>query len=262
MTTKSRVPKEFVPDNAGDIGADFELWLEDVNDYSAICNVSTAADKKRLFLNLAGLSVRKVVKGVVIPSPKENDDGSPGDEYVALTDAVLAHFRPTINTTSERHKFRQLKQGPEESVSTFVGRLRDRVDLCKFGATDVDSVVNSQVRDQLVAGLKSPKFVASCSRSPDSPSQMPSPKQWHWRPMRRVSCMIRRHSLPISLAQWLPLVRPDSNADSHVQYLVLASTVAVPMLRESRFALQPTSAVAVVARSDILRPYVSRNALD
>ena len=86
-----------------------------------------------------------------------NDDGSPGDEYVALTDAFLAHFRPTINTTSERHKFRQLKQGPEESVSTFVGRLRERVDLCKFGATDVDSVVNSQVRDQLVASLKSPE---------------------------------------------------------------------------------------------------------
>ena len=157
MTTKGRVPKDFVPDYAGDIGADFELWLEDVNDYLAICNVSTAADKKRLFLNLAGLSVRKVVKGLVIPSPPANDDGSPGDEYVALTDAVLAHFRPTINTTSERHKFRQLKQGPEESVSTFVGRLRERVDLCKFGATDVDSVVNSQVRDQLVAGLKSPE---------------------------------------------------------------------------------------------------------
>eukprot|EP00117_Sycon_ciliatum_P042627 scpid38532/ scgid30980/ len=126
MTTKGRVPKDFVPDYAGDIGADFELWLEDVNDYLAICNVSTAADKKRLFLNLAGLSVRKVVKGLVIPSPPANDDGSPGDEYVALTDAVLAHFRPTINTTSERHKFRQLKQGPEESVSTFVGRLRER----------------------------------------------------------------------------------------------------------------------------------------
>ncbi|XP_065190924.1 uncharacterized protein LOC135821854 [Sycon ciliatum] len=155
MTTKGRVPKDFVTDYAGDIGADFELWLEDVNDYLAICNVSTAADKKRIFLNLAGLSVRKVVKGLVIPSPPANDDGSPGDEYVALTDAILAHFRPTINTTSERHKFRQLKQGPEESVSTFVGRLRERVDLCKFGATDVDSVVNSQVRDQLVAGLKS-----------------------------------------------------------------------------------------------------------
>ena len=62
---KGRAPKDFVPDHAGDVGVDFELWLEDVNDYLEICGVSDNEDKKRLFLNLAGLAVRKVVKGLL-----------------------------------------------------------------------------------------------------------------------------------------------------------------------------------------------------
>ena len=120
---KGRAPKDFVPDHAGDVGVDFELWLEDVNDYLEICGVSDNEDKKRLFLNLAGLAVRKVVKGLVIPAPPGATVDNPGDTYKALTDAVQAHFRPCVNTTSERHKFRQLRQLPDETVSSFVGRL-------------------------------------------------------------------------------------------------------------------------------------------
>ena len=89
---KGRAPKDFVPDHAGDVGVDFELWLEDVNDYLEICGVSDNEDKKRLFLNFAGLAVRKVVKGLVIPAPPGATVDNPGDTYKALTDAVQAHF--------------------------------------------------------------------------------------------------------------------------------------------------------------------------
>ena len=91
-----------------------------------------------------------MVKGLVIPTPMTNTDGSPGDSYQALTEVVLVHFRTSINTTPERHKFRQLKQLPDEPVSSFVGRLRVKVELCNFATTDMDSVVNTQVRDQLI----------------------------------------------------------------------------------------------------------------
>ena len=155
MAAKGRAPKEFVPDYAADVSADFELWLEDVNDYLAICGVTTNDDKKMLFLNLAGLAVRKVVKGLVIPPPLGATADNPGDTYKALTDAVRAHFRPSVNTTSERHKFRQLRQLPDESVSGFIARLRSKVDLCEFSSTSVDSVENTQIRDQLIVGLKS-----------------------------------------------------------------------------------------------------------
>ena len=42
---KGRAPKEFVPDYAGDVCAEFELWLEDVNDYLSISGVTNNAGK-------------------------------------------------------------------------------------------------------------------------------------------------------------------------------------------------------------------------
>ena len=138
---KGKALKGSIPDFSSDVGADFQLWLEDVSDYLSICGVTDQAKKKTLFLNLAGLAIRKVVKGLVIPTPVTNADRSPGDSYQALTEAVLAHFWPSVNTTSARHKFRQLKQLPDEPVSSFVGRLREKVELCNFASTDVDSVI-------------------------------------------------------------------------------------------------------------------------
>jgi hypothetical protein len=148
-TRVGRAPKEFVLDYGRNVASEFELWLEDVNDYMAICKVEEPAEKKSLFLNLAGLSLRRIVKGLVVGSPGEGSN-----EYMALTDAILAHFRPSVNTTSERHRFRQMKQDEHESVTAFVGRLRSKVELCDFASTAVDTVVNGQVRDQLIAGLR------------------------------------------------------------------------------------------------------------
>ena len=88
------------------------MWLDDVNDYMAICKIVEPAEKKSLFLNLAGLSLRRVVKGLGVGAP-----GEESDEYGALTDAILTHFRPSTNTTSERHRFRQMKQEGHETVS-------------------------------------------------------------------------------------------------------------------------------------------------
>ena len=92
------------------MAAEFELWLEDVNDYLAICEVTDQEEKKRLFMNLAWLDLRRMVKRLVVPAPPNQEDGNPGDSYWALAHAVLAHFRPIVNTTSERYKIRQLKQ--------------------------------------------------------------------------------------------------------------------------------------------------------
>ena len=145
-----RAPKEFVPDYGHNVASEFELWLEDANDYMTICKVTDPAEKRSLFLNLAGLSIRRVVKGLAIPDVV----GEEGDPYKAMTDAVLAHFRPSVNTTSERHKFRQLKQQGQETVTAFVGRLRAKVEACEFESTRVDTIVNGQIRDQLIVGLR------------------------------------------------------------------------------------------------------------
>ena len=139
--SKGRLPKDFIPDYCGNVGADFELCLENLNDYLAIYEVSDSDEKKRLFLNLAGLSVSHIVKGLVVPTN--------GDAYDAVTTAVLSHFHPASNTTSERHKFRHLRQLTDESVTSFVGRLREKAEACEFSSTSVDTVENGQVRYQL-----------------------------------------------------------------------------------------------------------------
>ena len=145
--SKGRSPKDFIPDYCGNVGADFELWLENLYDYLAICEVSDSDEKKHLFLNLAGLAVRCIVKGLVVPTS--------GYAYDAVTTAVLSHFRPASNTTSERHKFRQLRQLTDESVTSSVGRLREKAEACEFSSTSVDTVENGQVRDQLIVGVRS-----------------------------------------------------------------------------------------------------------
>lgn len=145
-----RAPKEFVPDYGQNVASEFELWLEDANDYMAICKVTEPVEKRSLFLNLAGLGIRRIVKGLAIPDAEEDEV----DSYKALTDAVLAHFRPSVNTTSERHKFRQLKQQEQETVTAFLGRLRAKVELCEFDSTKVDTIANGQIRDQLIVGLR------------------------------------------------------------------------------------------------------------
>ena len=48
-----RAPKEFVSDNAA---SEFELWLEDANDYMAICKVTEAGEK-------IGSRIQPVFKG-------------------------------------------------------------------------------------------------------------------------------------------------------------------------------------------------------
>ena len=48
-----------------------------------------------------------------------------------------------------------MKQEGHETVAAFVGRLRSKVALCDFSSTAVDTVVNGQVRDRSIAGLRS-----------------------------------------------------------------------------------------------------------
>ena len=45
---KGRAPKDFTLDYGANVGAEFELWLEDLNAYLAIGEVTDADEKKRL----------------------------------------------------------------------------------------------------------------------------------------------------------------------------------------------------------------------
>eukprot|EP00117_Sycon_ciliatum_P035412 scpid19603/ scgid1410/ len=145
---KGRPPHEFVVDPSANIAADFNLWLEDFEDYLDIAKVADAGEKKKLLLNLAGLSLRRIVKGLQVAEPSRDQDA-----YQVLKAAIQSYFRPSVNATAERHRFRKLRQQSDESVTSFMGRLREKAALCEFDSTAVDSLVNGQLRDQFIAGL-------------------------------------------------------------------------------------------------------------
>ena len=66
--------KEFVPDLAGKADWDFKLWIEDFEDQLTISKVTISPEKKCLFVNLTGLSVGIVVKGLEVPAPPKDSD--------------------------------------------------------------------------------------------------------------------------------------------------------------------------------------------
>ena len=56
------------------------------------------------------------------------------------------YFAPKANVSFERHVFRQMEQGPSETVDQFVCRLRQKATLCDF--SDVDEAIRDQLIDR------------------------------------------------------------------------------------------------------------------
>ena len=110
--------------------------------------MTEASTKVQLLTNLAGLGVRRIVKGLSLPTPSGSDT-----EYTVLRQGLESYFRPAVNTTVERHKFRMRKQQPAESLTWFAAGLRTAAEACEFDSTTNDSIVDSQIRDQFIAGL-------------------------------------------------------------------------------------------------------------
>ena len=162
MSTLGRAPQTFRIEADTNVSEDFELWLEDLEAYFSLQTVSEAAKKKQLLVNLAGLEVRKIVHGLDVPTPSGSDH-----EYTVLRDALKSYFRPTLNLTVERHKFRQRTQQPSETLTAYAAALRSAAELCNFSDASIDTVVNCQNRDQFIAGLTSPEICRELLTVPD-----------------------------------------------------------------------------------------------
>jgi len=63
--------------------------------------------------------------------------------YTKTVKVLEAYFKPRMNTTYERHIFRNLSQGAEETMVQYVTRLRQQAKNCNFG--DVNTEIGSQI---------------------------------------------------------------------------------------------------------------------
>ena len=67
----------------------------------------------------------------------------------ACIQALEAYFKPQRNVVYERYQFNMCMQNPEETIDSFINRLRKAASMCQFG-----TLTEELIRDQLVIGLK------------------------------------------------------------------------------------------------------------
>ena len=132
----------------------FEVWLAAYKDYKRFAKHFSEEEAKKdptlevsLFLTLAGVQVRNLVKGL-----------THDDTFTGITQAIRKYIRPFSNVVVERNKFFSLKQEADEDIQHFLVRLKQQVIKCDFTDSSVDTVDNQMVRDQFIKGLAHPRI--------------------------------------------------------------------------------------------------------
>ena len=77
------------------------------------------------------------------------DTGSAKD-YQQAEDALTRHFVTQINTPYERHLFREMVQGEDETIDQFAIRQRRKAQQCDYG-----DQMEAQIRDQIISKCRS-----------------------------------------------------------------------------------------------------------
>ena len=60
-------------------------------------------------------------------------DSGGARDYQRAEDALTAHFVTQINIPYERHLFREMVQGENETVDQYAVRLRRKAQQCEYG---------------------------------------------------------------------------------------------------------------------------------
>lgn len=96
-----------------------------------------------MFLTFLGNDGYSLLRDLCIPS-KPIDKG-----YDSLKELLSNYINPKPNLLTERYKFKERKQGSDETIHQFVTSLKKLSQFCEFGVNLDDSL-----RDQLVYGIK------------------------------------------------------------------------------------------------------------
>ncbi len=115
------------------------LWKEELDIYIVAAGVTDKKQQKALLLHLGGREVREIYK------PLKADD----DDYAAICNKLETYFQPRKNLTYERFKFKQAKQEENESIPSYITRLKNLALHCEF--KDLDE----EVRDSVVSTCRS-----------------------------------------------------------------------------------------------------------
>ncbi|XP_060881536.1 uncharacterized protein K02A2.6-like [Metopolophium dirhodum] len=121
---------------------DFSSWIERFELY-VLLNEINSHKKKLMFLTLLGNDGYVLVRDLCTPF-------KPVDKsYDTLKEMLSNYINPKPNVLTERYKFKERKQGSEETISQFVTALKKLSQYCEFGNNLDDSL-----RDQVVYGIR------------------------------------------------------------------------------------------------------------
>ncbi|XP_077516678.1 uncharacterized protein LOC144127560 [Amblyomma americanum] len=136
-STGGKLP-EFDPDSGN-----LDVFIERFELHITANDVSDAK-KLHLFLSAIGEKGYVTLRSLLLP-------GTPSTStYKNVVTELQKHYTPTRSVVSERYHFNQKKQGPQESVTDFVVRLKKSAASCDFS-----SFLEQALRDRLIAGLHS-----------------------------------------------------------------------------------------------------------
>ena len=132
----------FEPGDTATVSARWKKWKRSFEIFLEVNNIALASRKKSYLLHFAGPQVQDTYFGLRGEDEPAVPNGS--DVYKEAMKILDDYFLPMKCLPLERHKFRNLEQGSEESIEKFVLRLREQGNLCEYG-DHLDDEIKEQI---------------------------------------------------------------------------------------------------------------------
>lgn len=123
------------------VGIRWEKWKRALEIYFLAANINSVGKKRATLLHIGGLALQEVYYNLPGAHVDESDDI---DVYQIAIEKLDEYFSPKQSRYYERYIFRLMKQEESERFETFLVRLRNQADKCKFAAKDenlIDQIV-------------------------------------------------------------------------------------------------------------------------
>jgi hypothetical protein len=116
-----------------------------------VTGITDKKSQKAILLHVAGGEVQDVFE--TLP-----DAHAARTDFAETLELLTDHFTPKVNIPYERHMFRQVEQGSQETVDQFVTRLKTKSATCEFGYQE-DEFIRDQVIDKCKSNRMRKKFL-------------------------------------------------------------------------------------------------------
>ena len=124
------------------LGKKWKVYQQEIDLFLLASGITQDIQKRAVLLHSSGKRVREIFSTLA----------NTGTSYEDACNSLDGYFSPKKNTIYERWVFRNTKQAPEESVFSYVTKLRKLGETCEY--TDLEE----EVRDQFVCSCINTKL--------------------------------------------------------------------------------------------------------